>query len=95
MSIENYSVGERTLRIPAQLAEYLAAEPQLVACEPCWERWERKLNVGERLGQTPMGVALYLYDLPVFNPACWSCVAEFEAAVAHHLTLAEQFASEA
>ncbi len=81
------------MRNPAHLAEYLATEPAPAACESCWQRWERKLNVGNGLGQVPMSVALCLYERPEFNADCWTCVMGFEAAVAQHLAIAEPYLS--
>lgn len=87
------SLENRELRNPAHLAEYLAAEPVPEACENCWQRWERKLNVGQAPGQMPLDVALRLYHAPEFNPTCAMCVAGFEAAVEQLLALAERYGS--
>ena len=84
---------ENDLSNPAHLAEYLDAEPEPEACEQCWRRWERKLNVGPGVGQTPMDVALCLYEAPEFNAACPMCVDGFEAEVALQLAIAARYAN--
>ncbi len=85
---ENFDMRDAT-----QLDAYLASEPQPQACEDCWQRWERKLNVGSRAGQLPMSVALRLYERPDFSATCQRCVAEFEMAVAQHLANVERYLS--
>ncbi len=76
---------------PEQLAHFLNGEPMPDACEQCWERWERKLNVGDEPGQVPFDVAIEQFDMPDFDPHCPSCVAGFEADIARQCAVAERY----